>query len=87
MMVSWAFLLLLLCGDIESNPGPPRRAPGGGKTEAKKEEAPKEGQVEVLEKKVYINLSLNKKIKISNFYNYLIVITSKVIKLLNIKLF
>ena len=53
MMVSWAFLLLLLCGDIESNPGPPRRAPGGGKTEAKKEEAPKEDQVTKLENKVF----------------------------------
>ena len=67
MMVSWAFLLLLLCGDIESNPGPPRRAPGGGKTEAKKEEAPKEGQVEILEKKVFINLPLIRKLTSSVF--------------------
>ena len=83
MMFSWAFLLLLLCGDIESNPGPPRRAPGGGKPEAKKEEAPKEGQVEILEKKVFINLPLNKKISIIN----LIVITSNVIISSNIKVF
>ena len=83
MIISWAFLLLLLCGDIESNPGPPRRAPGGGKPEAKKEEAPKEGQVEILEKKVFISLPINKKIKIFN----LIVITSKVFKLSNIKVF
>ena len=51
MMVPWAFLLLLLCGDIESNPGPPRRAPGG-KPEPKKEEVSKEGQLEKLETKV-----------------------------------
>ena len=69
MIVSWAFLLLLLCGDIESNPGPPRRAPGGGKPEAKKEEAPKEGQVEILEKKVFTNLPLRQKKLLHHFFN------------------
>ena len=67
MMFSWAFLLLLLCGDIESNPGPPRRAPGGGKPEAKKEEAPKEGQVEILEKKVFTNLPLSQEKLLNHF--------------------
>ena len=51
MMVSWVFLLLLLRGDIESNPGPPRRAPGGGKPEPKKEES-NESKVDKLETKV-----------------------------------
>ena len=71
MIVSWAFLLLLLCGDIESNPGPPRRAPGGGKPEAKKEEAPKEGQVEILEKKVFTNLPLSQEKLLNHNYHYI----------------
>ena len=51
MKFSWTFLLLLLCGDIESNPGPPRRNPV--KTETKKvEEVSKEGSLEKLESKV-----------------------------------
>ena len=46
----WTFLLLLLCGDIESNPGPPRRAPGGN--QPKKEEVKPENSLEKLETKV-----------------------------------
>jgi len=35
----WLNILLLLSGDIETNPGPPKRGPpGGGKKEPTKEE-------------------------------------------------
>ena len=53
MKFSWTFLLLLLCGDVESNPGPPRRNPGGVPGGGpKKEEVSKEGNLEKLESKV-----------------------------------
>ena len=53
MNISWLFLLLLLSGDIELNPGPPRRNPGGVPGGGpKKEEVSKEGQLDKLESKV-----------------------------------
>ena len=43
---SFLVLLLLQCGDVEVNPGPPRRAPKGPeKKEEKKEEANPENRV------------------------------------------
>ena len=43
---SFLVLLLLQCGDVEVNPGPPRRAPKGPeKKEEKKEEANPENKV------------------------------------------
>ena len=52
---AWKFLLLLLSGDVELNPGPPKRGVPGGNA-PKKEEVPKENQVEKLETKVRISL-------------------------------
>ena len=53
MNMSWLFLLLLISGDIELNPGPPRRNPGGVPGGGpKKEEVSKEGQLDKLESKV-----------------------------------
>ena len=54
MNLSWTLLLLLLCGDIESNPGPPKRgAPRGAPAKDDKKEVVSEGnQLEKLESKV-----------------------------------
>ena len=53
MKCFWTLLLLLLGGDIELNPGPPKRKPGGVPGGGpKKEEVPKEVNLETLENKV-----------------------------------
>ena len=53
MNLSWTFLLLLLCGDIESNPGPPKRGgPRGAPEKKEKEVVSNESQLEKLESKV-----------------------------------
>jgi hypothetical protein len=46
--LSFLSLLLLQCGDVESNPGPPRKAPAATKAEPKKElsESDKIGRME-----------------------------------------
>jgi hypothetical protein len=46
-----SLLLLLLSGDVELNPGPPKRIPGVG-TGPPKPEKSKEEQLDILEAKV-----------------------------------
>ncbi len=55
-----ANLLLLQCGDVEANPGPPRRQPAANRGEPpKKEQPPSEmDKMGYLEHKVYSNIKL-----------------------------
>ena len=46
-----SLLLILLSGDVELNPGPPKRVPGMG-TGPPKPEKSKEEQLDILESKV-----------------------------------